>query len=259
MKLPIYQVDAFTSRLFGGNPAAVVLLDEWLPDLVMQKIGQENNLSETAFVIPGQDQSELRWFTPTMEVDLCGHATLAAGYVLFRHRYPSLNQVQFRTRSGILGVQRHGELLSLDFPCLTVSPEAVPWLAAALGAQPRETLRSNSVLAVFESEDEVRAIRPDFERVAALGAWMVIVTAPGKEVDYVFRVFAPGAGIPEDPATGSAHCTLIPYWAARLGKSKFIARQISARVGEFTCELRGSRVWISGMAVEYLHGEIHVG
>jgi predicted PhzF superfamily epimerase YddE/YHI9 len=179
--------------------------------------------------------------------------------VLFSYRYPFLNQVQFRTRSGILGVKRNGELLSLDFPCLTVSPEAVPGLAAALGAQPRETLRSNSVLAVFESEDEVRAIRPDFERVAALGAWMVIVTAPGKTVDYVFRVFAPGAGIPEDPATGSAHCTLIPYWAGRLGKSNFTARQISARVGEFTCELRGSRVRISGMAVEYLRGEIHVG
>jgi PhzF family phenazine biosynthesis protein len=259
MKVPIYQVDAFTSRLFGGNPAAVVLLDEWLPDPVMQNIGTENNLPETAFVIPREDQSELRWFTPTMEVDLCGHATLAAGHVLFSYRYPFLNQVQFRTRSGILGVQRNGELLSLDFPCLTVSPEAVPGLAAALGAQPRETLRSNSVLAVFESEDEVRAIRPDFERVAVLGAWMVIVTAPGKTVDYVFRVFAPGAGIPEDPATGSAHCTLIPYWAGRLGKSNFTARQISARVGEFTCELRGSRVRISGMAVEYLHGEIHVG
>jgi PhzF family phenazine biosynthesis protein len=237
----------------------VVLLDEWLPDPVMQNIGTENNLPETAFVIPREDQSELRWFTPTMEVDLCGHATLAAGHVLFSYRYPFLNQVQFRTRSGILGVQRNGELLSLDFPCLTVSPEAVPGLAAALGAQPRETLRSNSVLAVFESEDEVRAIRPDFERVAVLGAWMVIVTAPGKTVDYIFRVFAPGAGIPEDPATGSAHCTLIPYWAGRMGKSNFSARQISARIGEFTSELRGSRVRISGMVVEYLHGEIHVG
>jgi len=259
MKLPIYQVDAFTSRLFGGNPAAVVLLDEWLPDLVMQNIGLENNLSETAFVILREDQSELRWFTPTMEVDLCGHATLAAAHVLFSHRYRSLNQVQFRTRSGVLGVQRNGELLSLDFPSLTVVPSAVPEVASALGTQPRETMRSNSLLAIFDNEDEVRAIRPDFERIAALGAWMVIVTAPATEVDYVFRVFAPGAGIPEDPATGSAHCTLIPYWGARLGKSNFTARQISSRVGEFICELRGSRVRISGMAVEYLRGEIHVG
>ncbi len=259
MKLPIYQVDAFTSRLFGGNPAAVVLLDEWLPDSVMQNIALENNLSETAFVIPRESVSELRWFTPTMEVDLCGHATLASGHVLFNHWYPSLNEIQFSTRSGILGVQRNGELLSLDFPSLTVALAGVPGVEAALGAQPRETLRSNSLLAVFDSEDEVRAIQPDFERVAALGAWMVIVTAQGRDVDYVFRVFAPGAGIPEDPATGSAHCTLIPYWAGCLGKSKFTARQLSARVGEFTCELRGSRVRISGMAVEYLHGEIHVG
>ena len=258
MKLPIYQVDAFTSRLFGGNPAAVVLLEEWLPDSVMQNIGRENNLSETAFVISRNDPSELRWFTPTMEVDLCGHATLAAGHVLFKHRYPSLNQIQFRTRSGILGVKRNGDLLSLDFPSLTVVPSEVRGVAAALGAPPQETMQSNSLLAVFESEDQVRGIRPDFERIAALGAWMVIATARGSDVDYVFRVFAPGAGIPEDPATGSAHCTLIPYWAGRLGKSSFTSRQISDRVGEFICELLGSRVRISGMAVEYLHGEIHV-
>ena len=259
MKLPIYQVDAFTGRLFGGNPAAVVLLEEWLPDSVMQNIGLENNLSETAFVIPREGQSDLRWFTPTMEVDLCGHATLAVGHVLFNHRYPSLNQLQFRTRSGVLGVQRNGEMLSLDFPSLTVVPSAVPGVAEALGMHPRETMQSNSLLAVFDSEDEVRRIRPDFERIAALGAWMVIATAQGTNVDYVFRVFAPGAGIPEDPATGSAHCTLIPYWADRLGKSNFTSRQVSARIGEFSCELRGSRVRISGMAVEYLHGEIHVG
>jgi predicted PhzF superfamily epimerase YddE/YHI9 len=225
----------------------------------MQNIGRENNLSETAFVIPREDQSELRWFTPTIEVDLCGHATLAAGHVLFRHRFPSLNQIQFRTRSGILGVQRKGERLSLDFPALTVVPHVLPGVAAALGTQPRETLKSNSLLAVFDSEDEVRGIRPDFERIATLGAWMVIATARGNDVDYVFRVFAPGAGIPEDPATGSAHCTLIPYWSGCLGKSNFTARQISARVGEFTCELYGNRVRISGMAVEYLRGEIHVG
>ena len=259
MKLPIYQVDAFTSRLFGGNPAAVVVLDEWLSDSVMQNIGRENNLSETAFVIPREDQSSLRWFTPTMEVDLCGHATLAAGHVLLRHRYPYLDQIQFQTRSGILGVQRRGELLSLDFPSLTVIDCVVPGISAALGSQPRETLQSNSLLAVFDGEDEVRGLRPDFERIGKLGAWMVIATAPGKDVDYVFRVFAPGAGIPEDPATGSAHCTLIPYWAGRLGKANFTARQVSTRVGEFTCELDGSRVRISGMAVEYLHGEIHVG
>jgi PhzF family phenazine biosynthesis protein len=259
MKLPIYQVDAFTSRLFGGNPAAVVLLDEWLPDHLMQSIGLENNLSETAFVIPREDESALRWFTPTMEVDLCGHATLAAGHVLFNHRYPSLSYLQFKTRSGILGVRRDGELLSLDFPSLASEPVAVAGLKAALGAQPRETMLSNSLLAVFDSEAEVRAIQPDYDRVAALGAWMVIATAPGSDTDYVFRVFAPGAGIPEDPATGSAHCTLLPYWAARLGKTTFIARQLSTRIGEFACALLGNRVSISGGAVEYLRGEINVG
>jgi len=258
MKLPIHQVDAFTSRLFGGNPAAVVLLDAWLPDAVMQNIAMENNLAETAFVIPHHGVSELRWFTPTMEVDLCGHATLAAGHVLFNHRYQSLNQIEFRTRSGILGVRRDGDMISLDFPSLASETVTVTGVDAALGLQPRETRKSNSLLAVFDTENEIRAIRPDFDRITALGAWMVIATAPGKDVDYVFRVFAPGAGIPEDPATGSAHCTLIPYWAGRLEKLRFTSRQLSARVGEFQCELRGSRVSISGGAVEYLRGEIDV-
>jgi PhzF family phenazine biosynthesis protein len=259
-KLPIFQIDAFSSRLFGGNPAAVVVLDAWLPDSVMQNIALENNLSETAFVIPSNEISPLRWFTPTIEVDLCGHATLAAGYVLLNHWYPAVNEIQFSTRSGILGVRRTGDMLSLDFPSLTVAPATVPGVEVALGAQPRETqLSSNSLLAVFENGDVIRDLRPDLKRVETLGAHMMIVTAPGKDVDYVFRVFAPGAGIPEDPATGSAHCTLIPYWAARLGKSVFRARQLSSRVGEFQCELRGSRVSISGGAVEYLRGEIHAG
>jgi len=258
MKLPIHQVDAFTSRLFGGNPAAVVLLDAWLPDAVMQNIALENNLSETAFVIPREGVSELRWFTPTMEVDLCGHATLAAGHVLFHHRYPSLNQIEFKSRSGILGVRRDGDMLSLDFPSLASKAVTVPGVNAALGLEPRETRMSNSLLAVFENEDEIRAIRPVFDRIAALGAWMVIATAPGRDVDYVFRVFAPGAGIPEDPATGSAQCTLVPYWAERLEKLQFTSRQLSARVGEFQCELKGNRVSISGSAVEYLRGEIDV-
>lgn len=256
---PIYWIDAFTSRLFGGNPAAVVLLDAWLPDAVMQNIALENNLSETAFVIPSPDVSQLRWFTPTVEVDLCGHATLASGHVLFTHRYPALDRLQFSTRSGILGVQRDGDLLCLDFPSLPSKPVVVPALAAALGAQPREAVMSNSLLAVFDTEADIRSLQPDFPRIAALGAWMLIVAAPGHDVDYVYRVFAPAAGIPEDPATGSAHCTLLPYWAQRLGKTTFIARQLSARVGEFKCELRGDRVSIAGSAVEYLRGEIQVG
>lgn len=262
---PMYQVDAFTTRLFGGNAAAVVLLDEmdaWLPDSVMQRIAGENNLSETAFVIPHEDVSELRWFTPTVEVDICGHATLAAGHVLLTHRYPSRDRLQFRTRSGILGVERQGDQLCLDFPSQSLKPADVsvlPSLSAALGATPSEILMSKSLLAVFDTEADIRALQPDMARIAALGVLIVIVTAKGNDTDFVFRVFAPEAGIPEDPATGSAHCTLLPYWGARLGKTKFTARQLSARVGEFRCELRGDRVLIAGGAVEYLRGEIRIG
>lgn len=259
MNLPIYQVDAFASRLFGGNPAAVILLDSWLPDAVMQDIALENNLSETAFVIPREGVSELRWFSPAMEVDLCGHATLAAGHVLFNHRFPEKMKLEFNTRSGRLGIHRTGEMLSLDFPALPPSPAKVNGVKEALGIPPCEILISNSLLAIFDTEQEIHSIQPDFDRIAALGAWMVIATAPGTDVDYVFRVFAPGAGIPEDPATGSAQCTLVPYWAARLQKAAFRSRQLSKRVGEFQCELRGARVSISGRAVEYLRGEIHAG
>ncbi len=260
MNIPIYQVDAFTHRLFGGNPAAVVLLDDWLPDAVLQAIAAENNLAETAFVIPRPDVAPLRWFTPAVEVDLCGHATLAAAYVLFRHRYPSAERLRFDTRSGELTVGREGEMLSMDFPSrpgrpVTISDE----LVAALGARPREVHLARDLLAVFASEAEVRAIRPDFAALAALDAFAVIVSAPGDEVDFVSRFFAPGAGIPEDPVTGSAHCTLIPYWAGRLGKTELTARQISARGGELACRLRGDRVLIAGRAVEYLRGEIAVG
>jgi len=262
MKLPIFQVDAFTTQLFGGNPAAVVLLEDWLPDPVMQSIALENNLSETAFVVLREDEFPLRWFTPTIEVDLCGHATLAAGHVLFTHCYPSLDRVEFSTRSGILGVDRAGKILSLDFPTFPPKPAAARGLAAALGAKPRETLLAKYLLAVFDSEAKIRSMRPDLERIRELGAFAVIVTAPGngggRGVDYVFRVFAPGAGIPEDPATGSAQCTLVPYWAAHLGKSILVSKQLSARGGEFLCGIRGDRVSISGGAVEYLRGEIHV-
>ena len=259
MNAPIYQVDAFTSRLFSGNPAAVVILDEWLPDAVLQSIAAENNLSETAFVIPKNDVSELRWFTPAVEVDLCGHATLAAGHVLFTYHDQSLRSVRFSTRSGMLAVNRVGDLLSLDFPArpgrAMATTEA---LVAALGARPREALVARDLLAVFETEAEIRALVPRFDLVAALDTFAVIVTAPGTHVDFVSRFFAPRAGVPEDPVTGSAHCTLVPYWAERLHKSKLTARQLSARGGELECELRGDRVAIAGRAVEYLRGEIAV-
>ena len=257
MKLPLYQVDAFTQRLFGGNPAAVVLLDAWLPDGVLQAIAAENNLAETAYVIPRADVSPLRWFTPAVEVDLCGHATLAAADVLFRYRFPKLERLVFGTKSGELAVTREGSLLKMDFPARPGKRVAVTdALAAALGARPREALMARDLLAIFDSEAEVRSLRPDFARVAALDAFAVIVSAPGDAADFVSRFFAPGAGVPEDPVTGSSHCTLTPYWAARLGKNRLTAQQLSPRGGELLCELSGERVVIAGHAVEYLRGEI---
>jgi predicted PhzF superfamily epimerase YddE/YHI9 len=257
MRLPIYQVDAFTGRLFGGNPAAVVVLEHWLPDDTLQSIAAENNLAETAFVIPREGVSPLRWFTPTVEVDLCGHATLAAGHVLFGYYYPSLTHMKFSTRSGTLAVSREADLLCLDFPARPGKAfEVSEALTAGLGARPREAFLARDVLAVFETEAAIRALRPNSDLVAALGAFAVIVSAPGSDVDFVSRFFAPRAGIPEDPVTGSAHCTLVPYWATRLGKRRLTARQVSTRGGELECELRGDRVAIAGRTAEYLRGEI---
>jgi predicted PhzF superfamily epimerase YddE/YHI9 len=259
MKLPLYQVDAFTSRLFGGNPAAVVPLDDWLPDDVLAAIAAENNLSETAFVLPGANPAPLRWFTPAVEVDLCGHATLATAHVLFGHTYPGLDRLTFSTRSGELAVRRDGELLSMDFPSRPANEVAVTdSMVNALGRRPNAAFRARDLMAVFDTESDVRDLQPDFQRIAALDAFAVIVTARGDDVDFVSRFFAPAKGIAEDPVTGSAHCTLIPYWAARLGKTEFTARQLSRRGGELYCKLRGDRVDIAGRAVEYLRGEITI-
>jgi predicted PhzF superfamily epimerase YddE/YHI9 len=259
VKLPLYQVDAFTPRVFGGNPAAVVLLSDWLPDRTMLAIAAENNLSETAFVIPQPDVSGLRWFTPVLEVDLCGHATLAAAHVLFQHCFPSAQQVAFRTQSGRLAVTRAGDLLRMQFPSRPGRPVALTEpLLSAIGRTPREALLARDLLVVFEREEDVRSFRPNLERIAALDAFALIVSAPGDTVDYVCRFFAPRAGVPEDPVTGSAQCTLIPYWAERLGKSKLVARQLSVRGGDIVCERRDDGVVIGGHAVEYLHGEITV-
>lgn len=259
VKLPLYHIDAFTSRLFGGNPAAVVTLDQWLPDDVLQNIAAENNLAETAFVVPREDMAPLRWFTPAVEMDLCGHATLASGHVLFAYHYPSLKKVSFSTRSGVLAVSREEGLLSLDFPARPgVAIEVSDALASALGSRPREAYLARDILAVFDTQEAIRELRPNFELISQLDAFAVIASAPGKEVDFVSRFFAPRAGVPEDPVTGSAHCTLVPYWAARLGKRKLVAKQLSARGGDLECELRGERVAIAGRTVEYLRGEIHV-
>jgi PhzF family phenazine biosynthesis protein len=260
MKLPLFQIDAFTGHLFGGNPAAVVLLEEWLPDSTMAAIAAENNLAETAYVIPRTDVSPLRWFSPTMEIDLCGHATLATADVLFRHTFPSVDRLTFSTQqSGNLAVTRDGDMLSLDFPsrpgkCVEVTDA----MTKALGVRARQAFRARDLMLVVDSASEVRALRPDMRLMSELDDFAVMVTAPGEDVDFVSRFFAPKAGIDEDPVTGSAHCTLIPYWAGCLGKTKLTARQLSARGGELSCELRGDRVRISGRAVEYLRGEIAV-
>lgn len=259
MKLPLYQVDAFTGRVFGGNPAAVVLLDAWLDDVTMQAIAGENNLAETAFVIPGAEKSLLRWFTPALEVDLCGHATLATAHVLFDGIFADRGLLRFETKSGTLSVSRRDGLLWLDFPSRPGKPtDVTPGLVEALGVTPVEVLQSRDLMVVLESQDAVSGFAPDFAAIERLDAFALIVTAPGREVDFVSRFFAPRAGIPEDPVTGSAHCTLIPYWAHRLGKERLSALQLSQRGGTLTCELQGDRVLIGGQSVEYLRGEIRV-
>lgn len=257
MRLPLYQLDAFTSHVFGGNPAAVVVMDAWLDDATLQAIAAENNLAETAFVIPQGDCSPLRWFTPTLEMDLCGHATLAAAQVLFQRHFPQAAELRFETRSGALAVSREQDRLVLDFPARPgVASTVEPALRALLGVEAVTARRARDLMVVLEREQQVREFAPDFAVIAALDAFARILTAPGDTVDFVSRFFAPRAGVPEDPVTGSAHCTLIPYWAERLGKRQLLARQLSARGGELHCELRGERVGIGGHVVEYLRGEI---
>jgi len=258
MKLPLYQVDAFASRVFAGNPAAVCPLDGWIPEELMQSIAAENNLSETAFFVREVQRYALRWFTPAAEVDLCGHATLASAYVVFRYLEPGRGEVRFGSRSGELVVRAEGAELVLDFPARPGTPApAPPLLVAGLGATPVEVLDAPYWMAVFESEREVRALAPDLARLTELGR-PVIATAPGDAVDFVSRFFAPAVGVPEDPVTGSAHCTLTPYWAARLDKERLTARQVSARGGELRCVHAGERTLIGGRAALYLEGTIEV-
>lgn len=259
MRLPIFQIDAFTRKRFSGNPAAVVLLEAPLPDATLQAIAAENNLSETAFVLPKADHLSLRWFTPALEVDLCGHATLATAFVLFQEGRVQGDSVQFETLSGTLTVRREGTLLSMNFP--SRPPESVSCteeIVRALGRRPLEVHRARDLLVLFETEEDVAALSPDFEQVRALDEFAVIATAPGRTVDFVSRFFAPKAGIPEDPVTGSAHSTLAPFWEKRLGRSPLHAHQISARGGELFVEVSGDRVFIRGHAVEYLRGQIQV-
>jgi PhzF family phenazine biosynthesis protein len=260
MKLRLFQIDAFASRVFTGNPAAVVPLDTWIDDATLQGIATENNLAETAFLVGGQGEYEIRWMTPTAEVDLCGHATLASAWVVFHALEPGRTEVAFRSKSGPLGVVAEGDRLALDFPSRPPKPSDsdTASLGDALGRVPALALASRDLMAVYEREEDVRGLAPDMRKVAAFDATGVIATAPGNECDFVSRFFAPAFGIPEDPVTGSAHCTLVPYWAQRLGKTSLHARQISPRGGELFCELHGDRVEIAGRAVKYLDGEIEV-
>ncbi len=260
-RLRLYQVDAFSAQVFGGNPAAVVPLDAWLPDDVLQAIAAENNLAETAFVLRDEVRGwQIRWFTPMQEVDLCGHATLASAYVLFTRLAAGSERVQFGSRSGPLVVtQQEGEWMEMDFPSRPPEPCAPPeGLVEALGAEPLETLLSRDLVAVFDSEEQVRALTPDMGKLAALDVFAVTATAPGVEADFVSRFFAPRVGVPEDPVTGSAHCSLVPYWSRRLGKKQLLAHQVSARGGILQCEDRGERVGLGGQAVLYLEGYITV-
>lgn len=265
MRLPIYQLDAFADRPFGGNPAAVIPLDAWLPDPLMQAVAAENNLSETAFLVAGAGSGGdygLRWFTPAAEVDLCGHATLAAAAVVFHHLRPGTDTVAFGTRSGRLEVEAEADgRLSMRFPAWPRTEAAAdPAVTAALGAAPTTLFHGPDWLAVFGSARAVADLRPDFRAVAALPTRGVICTAPADTpgVDFVSRFFGPSVGIDEDPVTGSAHCMLTPYWADRLGKTVLEAAQISARGGRLTCRLDGGRVVLTGRAIPYLEGTITV-
>ena len=262
-RIMLYQIDAFTARPFGGNPAAVCPLAGWIGDDLMQAIASENNLSETAFFVPRGDEFELRWFTPVAEIDLAGHPTLATAHVILDILEPGRTSVRFQTRNaGVLTVERDGDKLSMDFPAVPPAPS--PFLdaaAGALGARPVEYLMARDGFAVFASAAEVQALQPDFGKVAALDGLGLIATAPGgagSDCDFVSRFFAPKHNINEDPVTGSAHCTLVPYWAKQLGKPRLFGRQISRRGGELWCEDRGARVRIAGQCARFMTGTIEI-
>ncbi len=258
-KIKIFQVDAFTSELFKGNPAAVCLLDQWLDKDLMQSIAAENNLSETAFITRAGDQYSIRWFTPTVEVDLCGHATLASAYVIFNQTDYQATEIIFHSsRSGELTVTKDGPNLYLDFPADVFLPcENLPEITQGIGCEPLEVYKGKTdYMAVLGSEAEVQNIQPDFIAIEKLAARGLIVTAPGKNVDFVSRFFGPQCGVNEDPVTGSAHTTLTPYWSAKLGKTRMTAKQISKREGELQCQYAPPRVVIGGEAQLYLIGEV---
>lgn len=259
MQIPFYQVDAFTDHLFGGNPAGVCPLNEWIPDKKMQQIAAENNLSETAFFVPENEGYHIRWFTPKVEVDLCGHATLASGHVIFNHLDYSGNLICFESKSGRLNVKKNNNLITLDFPTTSytrVDPPEI--IIRALGKKSSEVYFSNDYMVIFDSEKDILDLNPDFQLLSRLETRGVIVTAKGTDADFVSRFFAPAVGINEDPVTGSAHTILTPYWADKLNKTELTAHQLSERKGKLICKFLGDRVEISGNAVTYLTGMIQI-
>lgn len=260
MNLTIYQVDAFAREVFKGNPAAVCPLESWIDAELMQKIALENNLAETAFFVKKNDVYEIRWFTPVYEIDLCGHATLASAFVIFEILKSENEIVKFHShKSGEFAVEKKDGLLILDFPSRPVQKTEIPeGLVEAIGKTPKEVFKARDYFLVYENEQEISDIKPNFTKLLEVGGHGFIVTAKGETADFVSRFFAPEVGVFEDPVTGSAHCNLIPFWAEKLGKNELFARQISARGGELFCELKGDRVRIGGNATLYLKGEIYV-
>lgn len=259
MKLSIYQIDAFTENAFEGNPAAICPLSDWLPDAVMQSIAEENNLSETAFFVQSEHGFHIRWFTPTSEVDLCGHATLASAYVIFTFLGYKEKEIKFESKSGLLKVANKDGLLVMDFPSQPANKCETPEnIVQAFNFTPVECLKAEDYIVVFSSEEEVRSAQPNYEALKDLDLRGVAITAKSDNYDFVARFFAPKYGINEDPVTGSAYTQLVPYWSKVLGISKFHAKQVSSRGGELFCELAGNRVSIAGKAVKYLTGEIEI-
>ncbi|MFC2085274.1 PhzF family phenazine biosynthesis protein [Bacteroidota bacterium] len=257
MNLKIFQVDAFTSRLFKGNPAAVVPLEEWLDDKTMQNIALENNLSETAFIVKEEDYYKIRWMTPTLEVPLCGHATLASAFVIFNYFDKEQREIVFDSKSGRLIVTKEDDLLSLNFPANKPEKVEIPDdIVKVVSVAPNEVLFNKSYLAIFDSEEQIRDMKPDIRTLKNIHADGLIISARGNSVDFVSRFFVPSAGIDEDPVTGYAHTILTPYWSEKLGKKKMSVLQVSARGGELQVEDLGGRVKISGKAVLYMMGEI---
>ncbi len=259
MKIPMYQVDAFAGEIFKGNPAAICILEEWINDKLMQDIAMENNLSETAFCIVKEDICELRWFTPEEEIDLCGHATLATAFIIFEILNYQSNKIKFITKSGILSVEQNGDELTMEFPSREGRKRQVTeQLIKALGKEPKEVYESRDLMAVYDNEEDIKDLKPNMEELKLIDAFGIIVTSKGNDADFVSRYFAPSCGVFEDPVTGSAHCTLVPYWSKILGKKKLVAQQLSQRGGILKCEDTLEKIKISGRAKLFFKGEIYL-